>query len=117
MNNNIEIQYKKYRCDKCKYYTNNLYNWNIHINREIHKCGIKKKRSDLKEPYKCEKCDHKTKNKTNLIQHYLNYHGNFEERKNNFKFFCEYCNYGTFSKSFIEKHINSIKHGTIKNNY
>ena len=43
MNNNIEIQYKKYRCDKCKYYTNNLYNWNIHINREIHKCGIKKK--------------------------------------------------------------------------
>ena len=77
----------------------------------------KKKRSDLKEPYKCEKCDHKTKNKTNLIQHYLNYHGNFEERKNNFKFFCEYCNYGTFSKSFIEKHINSIKHETIKNNY
>lgn len=112
---NIEYENKKYKCYKCKYFTNNLYDWNIHINREIHLFGIKKKRSDLKDPFKCEKCDYQSKNKIILIQHYLNYHGNFEERKNKFKFFCEYCNYGTFAKSFIEKHNNSKKHNNNKN--
>ena len=110
-----EIENKKYCCDKCKYYTNNLYDWNIHINRDIHKYGIKKKRSDTKDPLKCEKCEYKTKNKTVLIQHYLNEHGSFDERKNNFKFFCECCNYGTFAKSFIEKHKNSNKHKILQN--
>lgn len=105
-----KLSIKKYNCSKCKYNTNNLYDWNIHINREIHKNGIKKKRSDIKDPYKCEKCNYITKNKTIFKQHCLNYHSTFEERKNNFKFFCEKCNYGTFAESFIEKHKNSKKH-------
>lgn len=109
---NSELK-KKYNCDKCKYYTNNLYDWNIHINRYIHKYGIKKKRSDYKEAYKCENCDYKTKNKTILIQHYLNYHGNYDERSKQFKFFCKCCNYGTFAKSFIEKHNSTNKHKSL----
>jgi len=113
----IKLENKKYKCNKCKFYTNNLYDWNIHINRDIHIYGIKKKRSDIKDPFNCEMCDYKTKNKTVLMQHFLNEHSNFEERKNNFKFFCESCNYGTFAKPFIDKHNNTIKHKLLEFNY
>ena len=33
-----------------------------------------------------------------------------EERKKGFKYYCDYCDYGTFSRMFIETHNNSEKH-------
>jgi hypothetical protein len=100
----------KYICDKCNFNCNYMSEWNKHINTELHITGIKKKRSDYKEPFKCINCNYITKTNTNLKKHYLNTHANREERKKEFTYFCENCDIGTFSKKSYEIHLNSSKH-------
>ncbi len=104
---NIET---KYECEKCGFKCKYESQWKKHIETELHKTGIKKKRSDIKEPYKCEKCLYETKNIVIFKQHKLTEHGNKEERKKEFKFYCECCDIGTFSKDIYKKHVNSDKH-------
>ena len=106
---NKEISYK-YVCDKCEYKCNYDSEWLKHCNTELHKTGIRKKRSDIKDPIKCNDCLYSTKNKTMMKQHKLNEHSTKQERKKEFKFYCECCDFGTFSKDLFEKHNNTDKH-------
>jgi hypothetical protein len=53
----------------------------------------------------------------NFAHHKLNFHANKEERKKEFKYYCEICDYGTFSKDFIENHNNNTKHKKRIENY
>jgi hypothetical protein len=106
----MEVIYK-YSCEKCNFKCQYESQWNIHINTELHKTGIKKKRSDIKEPYICDKCDKcKTKNLYTYKQHILNEHSKKEEREKGFKYYCKLCDFGTFSITFIENHNKSEKH-------
>jgi len=90
--------------------------WNKHIITELHKTGFKKKRSDIKEPYKCEKClYYKTKNLYTFKQHVLNEHSTKEEREKGFKYYCKYCDFGTYSKDIMNDHNNREKHKNIIN--
>jgi len=98
------------KCEKCGFECRYKTQWNEHIETELHKTGKKKKRSDTKEPLKCEHCDYKTKNETTMKLHKLNVHSTKEERKSGFKYYCGYCDVGTFSKDIIENHENSQKH-------
>ena len=100
----------KYNCEKCGFKCNYESQWLKHIDTELHKTGIKKKRSDIKEPYKCDKCLYETKNIVVFKQHKLTEHGTKEEREKEFKFYCKCCDIGTFSKDIYEKHICSDKH-------
>ncbi len=100
----------KYKCDKCNYNCNILSRWEKHINTELHKTGKKKIRSDFKGYKACEKCDYKTLNIFTLKDHILNNHSTTEERENEFKHYCKFCDYGTYSKDLIEKHNNTKKH-------
>jgi hypothetical protein len=100
----------KYNCDKCDYHCNYESEWIKHTNTELHKTGIKKKRSDYKEPFKCEVCDYKSKNKTSLKKHYLHEHANKEERKKQYKFYCDNCDYGCFYDYEYDNHLNTDKH-------
>jgi len=106
--NNIEKN--KYYCEKCNYNCNIISRWNKHINTVLHITGKKKIRSDYKEINICQNCDFKTKNSIQFNEHKLNYHSNKEEREKEFKYYCNYCDYGTFAISFIEKHNNTKKH-------
>jgi len=106
--NNIENF--KYYCEKCNYKCNIISNWEKHISTILHITGKKKIRSDCKEINICKNCDFKTKNNIQFKEHNLNYHSNKEEREKEFKYYCKYCDYGTFAVSFIEKHNNTIKH-------
>ena len=113
LNNDIlndDIIKNKYICEMCNFKCNIISRWEIHIKTEKHKTGIRKKRSDYKQPYKCEKCEYMTKNKLLLMQHKLNEHSTIEEREKNFKYYCKVCDYGTISKDFYEKHIATEKH-------
>ena len=101
---------KTYQCEKCNFNCNTKARWEAHINTELHKTGIRKKRSDYKEPLKCELCDYETKNKIGLLKHKLNNHKTLEERKKEFKFYCVYCDFGTFSKDTYNIHTNTEKH-------
>ena len=110
MNNKMEEKKYKYICDKCNYKGNIKSDWEKHINTSLHKTGKKKERSDKKEPLKCEKCEYRTKSKAGLKQHNLNWHSTLEEREKEFKYYCKYCNFGTFSVDLIDIHNNTKKH-------
>lgn len=93
------------------YYVNYIRHWEKHINTELHKTGKRKKRTDYKEPTKCDFCDYvTTKNTITLKKHMLNKHKSKEERKKEFKFYCEECNVGSFSKDTMNLYYNSEKH-------
>lgn len=106
----MEIKGNKYKCEQCNFECKYVAQWNVHIETELHKTGKRKKRSDVKEAVKCEQCDYKTKNKTTMKSHKLNEHSNKEEREKGFRYYCKYCDCGTFSKDILERHNKTQKH-------
>lgn len=101
----------KYVCTKCNYKTNLKNSYDRHLMTELHKTGKRKTRKDkIKEIYKCEKCKYTTKFKNNYTAHILNQHSNKEEKKKKFKYYCDVCNFGSFGKTYYNKHINTKKH-------
>jgi hypothetical protein len=110
---NNDIEYK-HICEKCDYKCNFESQWLKHCDTELHKTGKRKQRTDKKNTGKCKDCDYFTNNNTNMIKHVLNKHSTKVERKEKFKYYCEICDFGTFSKNTIEKHNNSEKHKIYK---
>lgn len=106
----MEKQIEKFKCEKCNFKCKFESMWLKHCETELHKTGTRKKRSDSKGIQKCEKCDYKTENQTTMKQHILNEHSTKEEREKGFKYYCKYCNYGTFSKDLHNRHVNTEKH-------
>ncbi len=100
----------KYICEKCNYKCDYISQWNKHIETELHKTGKRKKRTDKTEVGQCKKCEYNTNNYSLMLKHILNKHTTKEERKEKFKYYCELCDFGTFSKDTIEVHNNSEKH-------
>jgi len=100
----------KFICEKCNFETNIKSKWNNHINTELHKTGKRKIRSDCKNPLKCNDCEYITKNNITLKKHILNKHSNIEEREKQFKYYCNVCNFGTFSNDTMNIHNDTEKH-------
>lgn len=99
----------KFYCDKCKYGTNIKGSMKDHEMSYFHKTGVKKSKKVI-DLYKCDKCDYKNEHKYNYIAHKLNHHGTKEERKEQFKYYCDTCDMGTFTKSVHETHMKSTRH-------
>lgn len=106
----MEEQPNKYNCKQCKFSCNTKARWEAHIKTELHKTGKRKKRSDCKDPFKCVECNYKTKNSITFKKHILNSHANKETREKEFKFYCKYCDFGTFYKDTFNLHRNTDKH-------
>ena len=104
----------KFSCDKCKFYANYKSQWEKHIGTYKHKTGKRKPRSDRKNPEKCDKCDYVALNNTNIILHILNNHCTIEERENGLKYYCKYCDFGTFAKLIYDRHIKTKRHKHIE---
>ena len=100
-------------CKKCNFNTNNKSLLNRHINTILHQTGKRKTRSDKKWSSCCSHCDYKTSNKTNMKLHALNKHSTKKERKVGFKYYCQYCDCGSFAKSLHDNHIKTKKHKLI----
>ena len=106
----------KYSCDKCSYYTNTKLSFDRHVKSTLHITGQRKIRTDkLNKIFKCDKCNYETKNEYNNKTHYLNNHSTNEERKLQFTFYCEKCDFGCFTQSSYNIHIETKKHN-IKTN-
>jgi hypothetical protein len=105
----------KFYCEKCKYGTNVKHAMKVHEISELHKTGKhgSTKKIDF---YRCNKCDYVHEHKYNYKTHMLNKHGTKEERKETFKYFCEKCDVGTFSKGIFDIHLDSKKHNREINN-
>ena len=110
----MEITYK-FVCNDCRFNTNFESLWKKHIMTELHKTGKKKIRSDKKFSEKCTQCNYIGKNYTNMTQHVLNDHSTKDERKVGFKYYCNYCDIGTFSKTTYKTHIETKKHQIVLN--
>lgn len=111
----MEKKEYKYVCEKCFFYTNARSALNAHMITKKHLTGTKAKRCDKKYPDKCPNCNYKPKSNTNFLQHTLNYHSSKEEKKENFKYYCEKCDFGTFSEQLFIMHKNTNKHATLCN--
>lgn len=100
----------KYICKECNYKCKFESTWKKHIATELHRTGKRKKRTDCKEPKKCDKCNYQTKNATTLKTHILNEHANKKIREKEFKCYCKYCDFGTFSNDIMNLHNKTKKH-------
>ena len=100
----------KYNCEKCNYHTNAKSLYDKHIITGKHLTGKRHERCDKKMIDKCPHCEYKTNTMTNMLQHMLNNHSTKNERKEKFKYYCEYCDYGTFGKKLFENHKLTQKH-------
>ncbi len=107
------INYKHF-CEKCDYKCNYESQWTKHCETILHKTGKRKERTDKKNIGKCKDCEYYSENNTNMTKHILNKHSTKLERKEKFKYYCEICDFGTFSKKTIENHNNSEKHKLFK---
>ena len=100
----------KFNCAKCNFSSNYKSAYDKHLTTELHKTGKRKIRSDMKEPLKCNQCNYKTKNTISYKKHVLNDHADKETRKKEFKYYCKYCDFGTFSQDTMNIHNNTKKH-------
>ncbi len=101
----------KYYCDKCKYGTNAKNHYSQHCKTTLHLTGKRKVRTDRKvDSYNCDICDYTATNHINYKSHKLNNHSTIEERKTQFTYYCDCCNFGVFMKSSYNKHMNTNKH-------
>jgi hypothetical protein len=98
-------------CEKCnktfKYHSYYL----IHCETELHKTGKNKTRTDRKEDLKCNICNlYTTRQPTNMKIHILNNHSSIEEKKTEFKYYCDICNVGYFIDTLYNNHLETKKH-------
>ncbi len=103
----------KFYCEICNYKCNFLSHYNQHLETIKHKNNgkiIRKCFSKEKKTTKCKLCKFETNHSSNLKVHILAYHSNIEEKKDNSKYYCELCNFGTFTKILYERHCETIKH-------
>ena len=101
----------KYYCEKCKYGTDIRYSLIQHNNTELHKTGSRgKKQIKVKEEFNCNECNYKSLNKNNYLTHKLNNHSTKEERKQQFKFYCDTCDFGVFTETSFNNHKETIRH-------
>lgn len=109
MDNTDQKQYV-YSCDKCEFYTNAKSMWDKHIISGKHQNGIRAVRCDKKLPTKCPHCDFIPKTSITARQHLLNIHSTKEDRKKQFKYYCDNCDFGTFAEQIYNTHLKTEKH-------
>ena len=100
----------KYYCEKCEYKTNSNFLYKQHCRTKIHIIGMHGNNEPNKEVYKCDECEYESLNKNNYLTHKLNNHATKEERKTQFKYYCDKCDFGVFTESSYQKHITSLRH-------
>ena len=105
----------KFICKKCDYKTNKKFCYDSHCKTTLHITGERKKKP-LKEKYKCNICDYKTRNNNNYLTHKLNNHDTTKNRKKHFKYYCDKCDFGVFTESLFNKHIQTKSHMIKQNN-
>jgi hypothetical protein len=83
----------------------------VSIESEKHKNnGKRKTRCDKVLEPKCKHCEYKTNNLTCMKVHCLTQHSTHEERKKEFKYYCDKCDFGTYAEILFTRHCETKKH-------
>jgi hypothetical protein len=99
-----------YNCDKCDFHTNSHSAFTKHLLTGKHNTGHRSQRSDKKVLDKCPYCNYIPTGNLIMKQHILNMHETKEKRKDNFKYYCDFCDFGSFSQKIYNTHILTDKH-------
>ena len=106
-----ELENKIKHCIKCnKTFTSNTH-YLIHCETELHKTGKRKTRTDKQGELKCNICNlYSTRQQSTLKIHILNNHSSIEEKKKEYKYYCEYCDIGYLVEYKFNTHLDTLKH-------
>ena len=100
----------KYYCEKCQYKCNYPSEWKEHLESKKHTGEKRKERCDKKLEEKCKFCQYKSNKTSNMKTHILTHHSTIEERKNDMKYYCEKCDFGTNAEILFKRHLETQKH-------
>jgi ribosomal protein L35 len=100
----------KYNCEECNYRCKYESLWKQHMSSKKHQNQDRKQRSDKVLVEQCSMCSFIANNLTNMKVHRLTKHSKPEERKNEFKFYCDKCDFGTFVEILFSRHLETKKH-------
>lgn len=103
-------QKKEFHCAICNYTCIYESHWKQHTSSKKHQNnGIQLRSDKILEP-KCKLCPFETNNLTNMTVHILTKHSGPEKRKKEFKFYCDKCDFGTFTQILFNRHLETKKH-------
>lgn len=110
----IQLIMVKYTCEKCNYETDDKYKYSRHLKTKKHR-GDNSHRSDRQYPDKCPMCDYVAKKGQGMAykEHVLNQHSTEKERKEQFNYYCDLCDFGTFGKCVYKSHLETKIHQQI----
>jgi len=100
----------KYVCEKCNFNSNYLSHWNEHLVSKKHTGEKRKVRSDKVLEEECKFCSYKSNKITNMRLHILTNHSSKEDRKNQMKYYCDKCDFGTNAEVLFQRHLETKKH-------
>jgi ribosomal protein L35 len=104
------IQKKEFYCDKCNYTCIYESHWKQHTESKKHQNIDRQPRSDKVLEPKCKLCQFESNNLTNMTVHILTKHSTPDKRKKEFKYYCEKCDFGTFTEILFTRHQEAKKH-------
>jgi ribosomal protein L35 len=108
------IQKTEFHCDKCGYTCIYKSHWKQHTESKKHQNINRQPRSDKVLEPKCKLCPFESNNLTNMTVHILTKHSDSDKRKKEFTYYCEKCDFGTFTQILFTRHFETKKH--ISNN-
>ena len=103
-----------YNCEECDYHCMHESHWIQHMSSKKHQNIDRQPRSDKVLEPKCKLCPFESNNLTNMTVHILTKHSTPSQRKKGFKFYCDKCDFGTFTQILFTRHLETKKH--ISNN-
>lgn len=101
-------QKSEYNCEICNRDCKCESQWTIHINSLKHKNGGIRPRKFLSP--KCDLCPFESNNASYMNEHILNKHFDKEKRKKESKYYCNECDFGSYSQIVFNKHLETVKH-------
>lgn len=99
-----------FTCDKCNISFDYKSKYETHLKSKKHTDQPRKERIDKKYDPRCKFCDFTTSQPTNMQVHILTKHSTPDDRKTNFKFYCEKCDFGTMGEILYKRHLETNKH-------
>jgi hypothetical protein len=113
MTTEIKEESIMYHCDICNYTCHYESHWEQHIKTKKHMNNGIRTRCDKILDRKCKFCQYDTKNSHNMLVHVLTKHSDAQRRKNEFKYYCDKCDVGTFTKILFSRHLETAKHNAV----
>ena len=99
-----------FNCEKCNLIFEFKSKYDKHLTSKKHTGIPRKERTDKTYNPKCYKCNFESSNHTNMKVHLLTKHGTPEKRREEFTYYCDKCDFGTFTEILFMRHTDTLKH-------